>query len=98
MKKLKVEGKSVYRGYVGEDGKEGFRTFAPYSIKFAKEVEKEYVRTGVHKPNLFNASFIHKGTDKVEPYGYKRDIIFGSGHYGQTAIARDIANVKKRRG
>lgn len=35
---------------------------------------------------------MHKGTDKVAPYGYKRDIIFG-----ETAIARDITNVRKKR-
>ena len=33
---------------------------------------------------------IHKGTDPVKPYGYKRDILFG-----ETTIMKDINNVKK---
>lgn len=85
---MKVKGQPIYRDSENEEGKKGFLTYLPYGYKFQKEVEKEYIRTGVHKPSLIKSSFVHKGTDEVKPFGYKRDIMFGS--KGSTGHLKDF--------
>lgn len=55
-------------------------------------VEKESRDYELHRKWASSSARYHKGTDRVAPYGYKRDIIFG-----ETAIARDINNVRKKR-
>jgi hypothetical protein len=42
------------------------------------------------KDIAFYSSDTHKGTDEVKPFGYKRDILFGSGKPYSTGHLKDL--------
>lgn len=70
--------------------KDSIRTYDPFGIKFMKKQENEYIATGEWNPQILKSSYVHKGTDSVKPFGYKRDILFGSGKPFSTGHLKDL--------
>lgn len=70
--------------------KDSIRTYDPFGMKFMKKQENDYIAKGEWKPQILKSSYVHKGTDEVKPYGYNRDILFGSGKYYSTGRLKDL--------